>query len=81
MSNQKIKRFTIQISEAHADELAVLAKRYKLSQGEIIEVLLDNLNPRTVGESATRRREEKVNARTSIHAITQRLRKERKAEK
>lgn len=78
-----IKRFTITTTPTHHERLAALANSYQLSQGEVLEVLMDNMGASETDLVAAffKRREDKVNSRTSIHAITQRLRKERKAGK
>lgn len=34
-------RFSIDLNERHRDALAAIAKSYKITQGEVIEVLLD----------------------------------------
>lgn len=81
MQNKDTKRFTVSISEGHAEHLAALAKLYKLNQGEIIEVLLEIATTRHLSEAAIKRREEKVNSRTSINAVVQRMRKEKAAAK
>lgn len=77
MSNDKELRKTVTFtSKRHLQELCAWAKDHKLTQGEVIEVLLDNvydidLMKRFMNE----RREEKVAGRTSIRAIIQRQKK------
>lgn len=74
------KRFTVAISAGHQDRLAAMAKEYQLSQGEVIEVLLDTIGF-SVHETVLAfksRRQRKVDSRTSLHAQMLRQRQARK---
>lgn len=73
MSNKE-KRVTIAYSDvSYHERIAALAKEYKLSQGEVIEVLLDTVYDNfTFTEALILKREKKVGSRTSIRAIIQR---------
>lgn len=68
-----IKRFTVVCDEQHQDALAVLAKRYKITQGEVIEVMLDHMNEEDFAAHFEARRNEKVAARKSKSALMERL--------
>lgn len=73
MSNKE-KRVTIAYSDvSYHERIAALAKEYKVSQGEVIEVLLDTVHDEHfLIEGLIKKREDKVGARTSIRAIIQR---------
>lgn len=85
MSKDNEKRATITFTdEKYLGRIAEWAKAHKLTQGEVIEVLLDNVYD--VDEMAVRmdeRREAKVAGRTSIRAMIQKTKgmspEERKA--
>jgi len=59
-------RFTITTSKPHQRNLAELAKKYKISQGEVVEVMLDNADMNEMDTYFTRRREEKVDMRGGV---------------
>lgn len=66
MKTEDTKRYTIVLSAAHQDKLAAVAKQFKISQGEVIEELLDHAaGLESMAERFTARREEKVAGRTS----------------
>jgi uncharacterized membrane protein len=73
MSKDSEKRATITFTdEKYLGKIAEWAKAHKLTQGEVIEVLLDNVYD--VDEMAVRmdeRREAKIAGRTSIRAMIQ----------
>ena len=72
MSTDKL-RYTVKFTdEVYKERLKVLAKRFKISQGEAIEVMLDMLGDDTL--AFAKKRESKVEARTSIRSIIQRSR-------
>lgn len=55
------------------DKIAAYAKQHLLTQGEVIEVLLDTVyDEHFLLEGLDKRREQKVAARTSIRSIIQR---------
>ncbi|MDR9847040.1 hypothetical protein [Herbaspirillum huttiense] len=68
MSEQKKSRYTIEISPEHQAKLAATAKQHKLSQGEVIEVLLELIDPAVHDPALAKRREEKVVERTAKRA-------------
>ena len=74
------KRFTVAISAGHQHRLAELAKQYQISQGEVVEVLLDAIgfSESDTVEAFKNRRKQKVESRTSLHAQMLRAREARK---
>jgi uncharacterized protein (DUF885 family) len=41
-TNDSVHRFTVVSDKEHKAKLDVIAKQYKITQGEVIEVMLDN---------------------------------------
>ncbi len=82
MQQQDTKRFTVKVGEDYQSRLAALAKEFKLSQGEVIETLLDcvGMQENAVKRELADRREQKVNSRTSPWAVYQRERAARLGE-
>lgn len=55
------------------DQIAAYAKKHKLTQGEVIEVLLETVyDEHFLLEGLDKRREQKVASRTSVRSIIQR---------
>lgn len=83
MSEHDEKRFSISMSADHHKRLAGLAKEYQLTQGEIVEILIDMAGkPKDkIIEAFTVARQAKVEGRTSLHAQMMRQRQARKAGK
>lgn len=58
------QRFSIELGDDHRDVLAGTAKTYKVTQGEVIEVLLDRMtHDNGLCAALAAKREEKVAAR------------------
>lgn len=74
MSKDNEKRVTITFTdESYTGKLAAWAKAHKLTQGEVIEVFLDDcIDCDKMAEFMDRKREQKVAGRTSVRAIIQR---------
>lgn len=79
MSKEAEKRTTITFTnEAAHLRLAALARKNKLTQGEVVEVLMDNIYDADVMiEHFAARRRQKVGARTSIRAVIERERQKK----
>jgi len=68
------QRFSIELGDEHRRQLAGYAKSYKLSQGEVLEVLLDRMTlDNELGVALTARREQKVAARSPKKELYQQL--------
>lgn len=67
------KHFTIAASKEHQQKLIDLAKKHKLTQGEILEVLLDNIGSPVsqLDEIFLAKRVEKLQARGTTGAIAE----------
>ena len=70
MSNSEKVAYTIKTDAEHQRKLSSLAKDYKITQGEVIEVMLDNLDVETMSEAFKRRREDKVAIRAAAKSLT-----------
>ncbi len=83
MSNENEKRVTITLSDPHYHKLLNRwAKDHKLTQGEVIEVMLDNvLDEHKLEHAMDERRKSKVAGRTSIRAMIERQKNEKRASK
>ena len=73
MSTDNEKRITITFTDVtYREKLAKWAKDHKLTQGEVIEVFLDDcIDCDKMAEFMDRKREQKVAGRTSIRAMIQ----------
>jgi len=75
-TEENIARFTITTSKRHQRALAELAKSFKISQGEVVEVFLDNANMDEFATHFTRKRDEKVDMRAGADkALLSKLKK------
>lgn len=63
-------RFSVDLDADHQRKLAEIAKNYKLNQGEVIEVMLDNLDLSTLSEAFKCRRDEKVAMRAAAKSLS-----------
>jgi hypothetical protein len=63
------KRFTVVINAEAQERLAELAKHFKLSQGQVLEVLIDQVDLATLAHAFKARREEKVQTRATRRAL------------
>ena len=80
MSKEDESRFTITLSKAHRAKLAAKAKQFHISQGEVIEVMLDADDGVALDDLFRAKRIEKVNGRTSIRSVIERERMKRKSQ-
>lgn len=73
MSIDNEKRITLTFTDAkYRDKLAAWAKEHKLTQGEVIEVFLDDcIDCDKMAEYMDIKRKEKVAGRTSVRAMIQ----------
>lgn len=70
MQNEdQVARFTISVNKSHQRTLAELAKKYKISQGEVVEVMLDNADMDEMEAHFTKRRNEKVDLRSGADKV------------
>lgn len=60
-----VNRHTVVISESYKKKLKAVAKNYHLTQGEVIEVLLDQMNLAQIGGHFEARRKQKEGGRTT----------------
>jgi len=75
-TEENIARFTITVSKPHQRTLAELAKQYKISQGEVVEVFLDSADMEEFATYFTRKRDEKVDMRAGADkALLSKLKK------
>lgn len=89
MEQQEQKdRFSVDMTPAHHEALAALAKQFKITQGEIIECLLDahRLNGErdeaatfTFDQLAIRTRQDKIAAREKTRALYKQFKEQQKA--
>lgn len=71
IQSEKLARYTIAVSEEHQASLSQLAKKHKLSQGEVIEVMLDRIaNDNGAEEAFAARRHDKIVKRNSKKTLT-----------
>lgn len=66
-------RFTVIMSETHQARLASLAKSYKLSQREILEALLDNVDMEKMDSTFQQMRVDKVAGREDKKGLVKQL--------
>ncbi len=64
-TNKDAGRHTVVVSESYKGKLKAVAKTYHLTQGEVIEVLLDQMNLSQVGGHLEARRRSKETGRTT----------------
>lgn len=77
MSDEKL-RYTVKFTdEVYKKRLAALAKEFKISQGEVIEVMLDAYSGGSIEKDLRLKREAKLAGRTSIRAMIQRAKKKK----
>lgn len=77
MSNQK-SRYTVNFSdERYQEVLKSIAKKFQITQGEVIEVFLDTYSETAFGPGFRLKRTVKINARTSVRAAIERQKLER----
>jgi hypothetical protein len=62
-------RYTVVSDKQHHRALAELAKKYKISQGEVIEVFLDHADMDEMEAHFTKRRNEKVDLRSGADKV------------
>lgn len=74
-SPDEISRYTIILPNDHQARLAVMAKTYKLSQGEILEGLIEHADMEKLGPIFAKMREDKVAGRQSKKELLKRLSK------
>lgn len=70
-----MKNFTVRFGEDQQKRLAEVAKRYKITQGEVLEVLIDNLDEEGFANLFNEKRTEKVSKRKSKASIKEELAK------
>lgn len=69
MSTTQKTRYSIDMDDEHREKLATLAKRYKITQGEAIEVMLDFVeHADQIAPAMMARREAKLAARKEAKA-------------
>lgn len=66
-------RYTIDIDPEHRARLSEIAKEFKLTQGEVIAALLDNMDLGALMNHLQARRQEKVAQRAAQKKIYQKL--------
>lgn len=66
-------RQTVIMTEAHKNKLKEVAKRYAITQGEVVEVLLDSADMDAMGQFLTERRNGKLAQRETKTDLSKRL--------
>lgn len=66
-------RHMITLSEAHKAKLKKVAKHFMLTQGEIVEVMLNQLDMSRMGQHFEAARNAKVSERTSVGSLASRI--------
>jgi len=74
-AEEKGKRYAIVVEQTVQEKLAKIAKTYKISQGAVVETLMDSADMSKLEEAFKARREAKVAGRTGKTAILKRLSK------
>lgn len=67
------KRFSISVSEDHQEKLSTISKRFKLSQGDVIECLVDLFSEETHAAALVARRIAKVSKRESSKRVRRKI--------
>jgi hypothetical protein len=66
-------RFTVVASKEHKDKLDVIAKKYRITQGEAVEVMVDGINVEDFAPLFQAKREAKITERTKINEFQRKL--------
>jgi len=68
-----MSRYTLILSEAHREKLKKVAKTYNITQGEVVEVLLDQMNLGLLGGHLEAKRKSKTSDRVSQRTVIEEL--------
>jgi len=71
--DKDVARYTMVLSEPHKDKLKKVSKTYGISQGEVVEVLLDQMNLGLLGGHFEAKRKSKTSDRISQRAVIEQL--------
>jgi F0F1-type ATP synthase delta subunit len=71
----KQSRYTVTVGKLAQARLGSIAKQFKISQGAVMEVLIENADIAALEEQLKARREQKVQSRGSKHKMLETLKK------
>lgn len=66
-------RYTVVLPVQYKEKITTLAKQHKISQGEVLEVLLDKMEPDMLGHHFDAKREAKVAHRAENSTVRKQL--------
>lgn len=72
-TQQAANRHMISLSDTHKAKLKKLAKHFALTQGEVVEVMLDNLDLSRMSQHFEACRNSKISSRTSAASLATRI--------
>jgi hypothetical protein len=67
------KRYTVILDKAAQGRLSTIAKQFKISQGQVLEVLIDKADLKALTPELNARREAKTSTRTTKSALIEKL--------
>lgn len=71
--DKDVSRYTLILSETHKEKLKKVAKTYSITQGEVVEVLLDQMNLGLLGGHLEAKRKTKTSDRVSQRSVIEQL--------
>lgn len=71
--DKDVSRYTIVMSDGHKEKLKKVAKTYGITQGDVVEVLLDQMNLGLLGGHLEAKRKVKTSDRVSQRAVIEQL--------
>lgn len=75
MEQDKQTRYTVVVDKLAQTRLASIAKQFKISQGAVMEVMIQNVDVQALEEQFKARREKKVQSRGSKTELLQKIKK------
>jgi Spy/CpxP family protein refolding chaperone len=75
MEPDKQTRYTVVVGKLAQARLASIAKQFKISQGAVMEVMIENVDVQALEEQFKARREQKVQSRGSKTELLEKIKK------
>jgi hypothetical protein len=75
MEQDKQTRYTVVVGKLAQARLASIAKQFKISQGAVMEVMIENVDVQALEEQFRARREQKVQSRGSKTELLEKIKK------
>lgn len=75
MEPDKQTRYTVVVGKLAQARLASIAKQFKISQGAVMEVMIDNVDVQVLEDQFKARREQKVQSRGSKTELLEKMKK------